>query len=554
VEGLKIGGFWRNLGVQYKFQLLTQLALIVILVAAQFWVVQHFEEQVMKSAKVRADAIADDVVNGLNALMVAKIGKENVISDKQTRTIFLKQMSSSSGMQDVRVIRGAGIDKEFDDGLPQERPLDDLDREVLKTGQAAYRQVTGAGGGLALRSVLPYVAKTNQRGIDCLKCHDVAEGEVIGATSIVISLADDMAEIHRIDGLLWIGQAVVQLLIFLLVRFIARKAVARPLGELCDSITAIGRDKDFTRRVSACGRDEIGQTGAAFNRMLAEVQGALQGIRSSTEKLRQASENAAAAARQVVDEATQQKESGAAMASSIEELNSSMHTVAGNATEVARESSRSGEVSRQGEQIITLAANEMDGISSAVSGAALVITSLGEQSQRITTVVQTIKEIAGQTNLLALNAAVEAARAGESGRGFAVVADEVRKLAERTARSTAEIHALLSGIREGVGGAVAEVRAVVDKVRCGQASIAKVGSTIADIKEQSAKVGELVDAISSAIREESAFCRVIADNVEQVARISDAGQLTASSLFADAERLNTIANDLAGAVSAFKVA
>ncbi|HMW79440.1 MAG TPA: hypothetical protein PLR94_03665 [Accumulibacter sp.] len=181
-------------------------------------------------------------------------------------------------MQDVRVIRGAGIDKEFDNGLAQERPLDDLDREVLKTGRAAYQQATGAYGGLTLHSVLPYVAKTNQRGIDCLKCHDVADVEVIGATSIVISLADDMAEIHRIDRRLWIGQAVVQVFIFLLVRLIARKAVARPLGELCDSITANGHDKDFTRRVSACGRDEIGQTGAALNCMLGEVQDALHGI------------------------------------------------------------------------------------------------------------------------------------------------------------------------------------------------------------------------------------------------------------------------------------
>ncbi len=158
-------------------------------------------------------------------------------------------------------------------------------------------------------------------------------------------------------------------------------------------------------------------------------------------------------------------------------------------------------VASSGEQIILQATEKMHELSRQVQGSSLQVKNLGEETQQITSIVNTIREIADQTNLLALNAAIEAARAGESGRGFAVVADEVRKLAERTSGSTSEITRMIETIQN-------ESRAVIDSMRQSQKEVAEgvslangAGDAINQIRDGARRVVDAVQKISQTLEE-----------------------------------------------------
>ncbi|MDZ7888239.1 MAG: PAS domain-containing methyl-accepting chemotaxis protein [Pseudomonas sp.] len=156
---------------------------------------------------------------------------------------------------------------------------------------------------------------------------------------------------------------------------------------------------------------------------------------------------------------------------------------------------------QQGAQVVQQTVEVMQGIAGELNRAAEGISAVSEQSEMISSIVQTIRGIAEQTNLLALNAAIEAARAGEQGRGFAVVADEVRSLAGRTSQATVEIVEVVRRNHELAQGAVSSMDASKDKAEQGVSLANEAGAVILEIQEGARRVVEAISQFTATLEQ-----------------------------------------------------
>lgn len=335
--------------------------------------------------------------------------------------------------------------------------------------------------------------------------------------------------------------------------FLILRQIKQSLDSMVGLFGRVQKELDFTLRLDASGTDEVAQAGRAFNELLNGLQTNFQQLSSHAGGVHEAASRVSNAAQEMSIASGQQSESAAAMAAAIEELTVSVSHVADRADETRHLSSEAGRLANEGEGVIGETVNVINSIANTVGDASSQIESLEQHSEKISSVVSVIKEIADQTNLLALNAAIEAARAGEQGRGFAVVADEVRKLAERTGKSTQEITGTIQNMQSGALAAVSSIQSVASTVKEGVEQASLASSAMQKIGDGSQQTLEMVGDITESMREQSTASTAIAQQVERIAQMTEQNSAAAGETSDNAQQLAMLAEQMQGIVAAYRV-
>ena len=245
-------------------------SLLAVLVAISLYAFRNFSiasatDHIRTAGEIVRVHLTESMING-------------VIDQRES---FLKRMLEVQGLKSARVVRSPELERQFGQGLNMESQPDAAEREVMAAGKASFN-IMSEDGETIFRGIIPYVA-TTQGTPNCLQCHQVSEGTVLGAVTMTMSI-DGL----RNKALITVAGITGAVTFFALLLVLLLRRLLRPISETASAVEhAVQRalDGDFKAHVEQRTNDEIGQIAGDMNRLLGFLDTGLNRIGTSVAKL-----------------------------------------------------------------------------------------------------------------------------------------------------------------------------------------------------------------------------------------------------------------------------
>lgn len=330
-----------------------------------------------------------------------------------------------------------------------------------------------------------------------------------------------------------------------------RNRIQLSIQKLLDEVSGLA-EGDLTKEAEVTA-DITGALADSFNYMIDQLRLIIGNVKDATEQLGTSAAQITSTATHLAEGSENQADQIVNTSAAIDEIAVSIQQVSENATQSAAVATQALSNARQGNEAVQNTIQGMSRIREQVQETAKRIKRLGESSQEIGQIIQLIDDIADRTSILALNASIQAAAAGEAGRGFAVVAAEVERLAERSTDATKKIGTLVKTIQGETNEAVAAMEKGINEVVEGSKLANQAGKSLHEIEGVSQRLAELIQSISLAASQQARGSEALSKSMAGISQIT---QQTAAGTKQAAEsvgRLASLADELRGSVSAFRL-
>ncbi len=342
--------------------------------------------------------------------------------------------------------------------------------------------------------------------------------------------------------------------------YISRK-ISDPIVAAAEGVRQIATGNLGIADLPVNARDETGMLSLSVNEMKASLRELIREVADSSNQVAAASQELTATSEQTALASSQVAASTTEMArgsdsqvqvishasGAIEHMSVNIEQITDKVKAVAEVSGKTATAARDGEQAVYSAIKQMTNIEKTVTDSAAVVSKLGERSQEIGQIIDTIAGIAGQTNLLALNAAIEAARAGEQGRGFAVVAEEVRKLAEQSQAATQQIAGLIQEIQADTERAVKAMGTGTGEVKLGTSLVSSAETAFHEISAMVNQVSLQVNEVTVAVQQVAQGSQAVVSSIQQVETIARDAAVETGTISAATEDQTASMEEIASA-------
>ncbi|HHG75363.1 MAG TPA: diguanylate cyclase [Persephonella sp.] len=228
--------------------------LITLFIINQVLEYKSFREINIYHAKNQSNIVAEMVRDSLTTLMsIGQIDK---------RDIFLSNIKmNKKNIEEIRVVRGEKVIKQFGKGNPYEQPKSPQEIEVLRTG-IPYEKLEETFDKVYYVLIIPYKAEPKGK-IDCLKCHNVDAGDILGA----IYIKTDLTEIRETAFFNLLKTSIVAMIIFIATIFVIIRFF-QPYTEFFSKLKkglSRAKEGDFTERVFINTNDEAKEVADTYN-------------------------------------------------------------------------------------------------------------------------------------------------------------------------------------------------------------------------------------------------------------------------------------------------